>query len=186
MPRTTVPIYRDDDFEKIADCRRKLENAKAEARIIEATTRAGDGDPEAVEDARRLYQEALSEAAERAEMWELESIGNVEFRALLKAHPPRMVTVKTTNADGVESESEQVDPEDALFGVNTETFGRALVEFVDDDDDDIRTVVEPVFENDRERRRRLKRLSEGELNTLWVKAFSLNRAMVRDPKAEAL
>lgn len=189
MPRkTTIPIYDGDDFERLAELRRevaiaerKLEAAKADA--AGAALRLGDGDSVAdaqaeVKRAQDAYDAFVDEAAERAEMWVLHPIGHEEWRELLKAHPPRKVT--TTGADG--KEAEETDPEDAYFGVNTETFPKALLLFVDPEDDEIRTVAEPAFDTTAALRKRVKRLSVGEFETLWVSAYQLNSGAIADPK----
>ena len=180
MPRrTTIPIYEGDDFERLAQLRQEV--AIAERRAREESSgprRMGDdvdqGEPSYVTEAKVAYDAFVDEAAERAEMWVLEAIGHGEYRELLKAHPPRKIG---------EGDDEQDDPEDAEWGVNTETFGHALLTFIDDDDDTIRTVVGPEFPTPAAMRKRIKRLSAGEFQTLWVAAMFLNRQGINDPKA---
>lgn len=169
-PRTSsVVLYHGDDIERIAELRRTAERA---SRLAQAEgARAGDGDDSS--EAWAEYREFIAEASERAEVWRLETIGNAEFRALLREHPPRM-------APG--DEGEVVDDDDAQFGVNIDTFGKALLTFVDPEDPEIRTIAEPASEPV-ELARRLKRLSVGEFDELWVRAFMLNTAGVADPKA---
>lgn len=195
-PRSlTVPIYDGDDFEQITDLHRQVEIAKrneaaARARVAESDEdpRAGDADgSQELRDAiaevktrQAAYEAFVREAADRAEMWVLNPIGHEEYRALLKAHPPRVTT--NTGEDGETTET--VEPEDAAFGVNTETFPKALLMFVDPEDDEIRTIAEPVFASEADRRRRVKRLSAGEFDTLWIRATSLNSGLIADPKAE--
>lgn len=196
-PRSlTVPIYDGDDFEQITDLHRQVEIAKrheaaARLRVAEGggeDLRAGDDDgsqelrdAQAEVKARKdAYEAFVREAADRAEMWVLNPIGHEEYRALLKAHPPR--TTKRVGDDG--NEVEDVNVEDSAFGVNTDTFPKALLMFVDPDDDEIRTIAEPVFASEAERRRRVKRLSAGEFDTLWIRATSLNSGLIADPKAE--
>lgn len=183
-PRTiTVPLYDGDDFERITELRRAVSIAERHAVEAKAsgTARAGDDDGD-VQAAKDEYDEFVAGASERAEMWVLRPIGHEEYRELLKDHAPRKVKVNVTGDDNVEREVEQTDPEDAIFGVNVETFGRALLLFVDPDDDEIRTIAEPVFASEAERRKRLKKLSVGEFDTLWVRAKVLNEGGVVDPK----
>lgn len=183
-PRSvTVPLYDGDDFEEITDLRRAVvvaERQAAEARS-DGTARAGDDDAD-VQAAKDAFDAFVVEAAERAEMWVLTPIGHGEYRELLREHAPRKVTVKSTGDDGVERDVEETHPEDVMFGVNVDTFGRALLSFVDPDDDEVRTVAEPVFASEADRRRRLKRLSAGEFDTLWIRAKSLNEGLIQDPK----
>lgn len=194
MPKATIPIYHDDDFERLAELRmevsiaeRRLKAAQAEAEQADAANlRAGDDVPDGgvqdAKDALHAAQEAFNvfvdEASERAEMWELKPIGHEEFRALLKDHPPRKVM-----AGEGEDRKEITHPEDGPpFNVNTETFPKALLLFVDPEDEDIRTVVAPKFDTEAALRKRVKRLSVGEFETLWTTVFMENKGGVVDPK----
>lgn len=194
MAKATIPIYHDDDFERLADLRREvsiaerhLANAKADAAEDSiGTARAGDDEPdrvreakEALDDARAAFAAFVDEASERAEMWSLKPIGHEEFRRLLKDHPPRKVV------EGEGEDRKEVDhPDDEDWDVNTETFPKALLLFVDPEDDEIRTVVEPKFDSEAAFRRRVKRLSEGEFQSLWVTAYMANKGGVADPKLD--
>lgn len=185
MPRKphtiTVPMYDGDDWERLNDLRRRVSIAEAKARTETAGSvrRVGDDliepddHPDVIE-ARAAYEAFVDEAADRAEMWVLAPIGHGEYRELLKAHPPR------TEKDDEGKES--VHAEDAQHGFNTETFPTALLSFVDEDDDEIRTILEPEFATAAERKRALKRLSSGEFDTLWIRADGLNQKVAIDPK----
>ena len=181
--RTSVVLYHGDDFEKMSELRREVEIAENKARLAElsqSSLRFGDevvtaGD---VKRAREAFTAFVDEAAERAETWVLEAIGHEEFRGLLKAHPPR----KVNEPDGHGGQREVIDPDDEGWNVNTDTFGKALLLFVDPEDDDIRTVIEPDLEP-AALRKRIKRLSKGEFDTLWTTAHALNSGGVADPKA---
>lgn len=174
--QSTVLIYDGGDFERLAELRRLVALAEGKARIAEAsgTARAGDDEGGDVQAARDTYDAFVREAAERAEEWVIEAIGHVEFRDLLTKHPPRT----TLDTDG----SEIVEPDDQPFGVNTLTFPKALLEYVDDEDDEIRTIAQPEFGGEADRRKRLKRLAAGEYDTLWIRALNLNRGVIGDPK----
>jgi hypothetical protein len=171
--KTTIPIYDGDDFERLAELRRAVDIAERNAADA-SPLRLGDEVSSDVQDAKDAYDKFVDEAAERAEEWEIHPIGHEEFRELLKEHPPR----KITGEDGKESDH----PDDAIVGVNSETFGKALLLFVDPEDDDIRTIVKPVFDSQAALRKRLKRLSAGEFDSIWVAAFFLNNGAVSDPK----
>lgn len=189
--KATIPIYHGDDFERMAELRRevdiaerKLDEAKRDAEESTSALRLGDDD-NAVEQAKERLSAArdrfsgfVDEAAERAENWVLRPIGHEEFRQLLKDHPPRKVT--ETGDDGKERET--THSADAGWDVNTETYPKALLTFVDPDDDSIRTVEEP-FESVAALRKRIKRLSAGEFDTMWIRAHMLNNGAVADPKA---
>ena len=184
MPRkTTIPIYDGDDFERLSELRREVEIAERKAASLsDAPRRFGDlpaASSDEVQAAKDAYDAFVDEAAERAEMWVLHPIGHAEFRQLLKDHPPR----KVPEADTDGKSHEVTHPEDAGWEFNVETFPKALLEFIDPDDDDIRTVVEPKFDTVAALRKRLKRLSVGEYDSIWAAAYMLNNGAVADPKA---
>ena len=196
MPKITVPIYADGDRERLRELEAAVEVAKRNAKAAEAaakgvSARGGDTLPtdgleDEVKAAEAAYDAFLDEAAERAEGWGLDHIGFREFRKLLKDHPPRTTT--ETAKDG--STEQKTDPIDALWGVNTEEFPEKLLLFVDPEDSDVRTVVElkqgnvNIAKNAEKLRKRIRRLSEGQFDALWTKAFLLNKAGVNDPKLE--
>lgn len=177
--KATIPIYEGDDFERMAELRREVEIAerKAEADALSrGERRMGDDEPAEpgyVTEARSAFDAFVDEAAERAETWVLEPIGHEEFRTLLAEHLPR----KVKGEDGKESDH----PDDEAFGVNSETFPKALLTYVDPEDEEIRTVAEPRLEP-AALRRRLKRLAAGEYQSMWVVALMLNRQGIVDPK----
>lgn len=191
MPRkVTIPLLDGDDMERLADLRREVdiaerftERARLSAEEPGSTARAGDdlsSDAVAKAEARvqvaqDTYDAFVDEASERAEEWVLTTIGHEEFRTLLREHPPRKVPAEDGNG-------ETTHPDDAGWEVNAETFPKALLTFVDPEDDEIRTVQAP-FESPAALRKRIKRLSAGEFDTIWVAAYSLNNGGVADPKA---
>lgn len=190
MPKATIPIYHDDDFEKLADLRREVDVADrkvdaARQRALEAqfSARAGDDNPDdvrlaeaAAEKARDVFDAFVDEASERAEMWELKPIGHEEFRGLLKDHPPR----KVIDDEGAEAPH----PDDVHWGVNTESFPTALLLFVDPEDSEHRTVVGPKFDTEDLFVKRVRRLSDGEFDTMWTTALMANQGGVADPKSQ--
>jgi len=186
MRKTTIPLYHGDDFEQLGELRRAIEIAERKAEAEQnAPRRAGDDLPAAenLAAARANFSAFVDEATERAEMWVLQPIGHEEFRNLLRDHPPR----KITEPDGEGGEREVTHPEDAelapLINVNTETFPKALLGFVDAEDDEIRTIAEPVFDSPAAMRKRLRRLAAGEFESLWVSAYMINDGTIGDPKA---
>lgn len=196
MPKFTVPIFADNDQERLSELQRAVEFARrrvaaAKQAAAGVSPRGGDAAPDAeaaadLSAAQAAYDEFLDEAAERGESWVLESIGHEEFRDLLKAHPPRMVT--KTAEDG--SATEETHPEDVAWGVDTEKFPKELLLYVDPEDPEIRTVSElkinkrNIAGNAEAMRKRVKRLSEGQFDALWTNAFVLNKAGVKDPKLD--
>ena len=110
----------------------------------------------------------------------MDTIGHEEFRQLLKDHPPRTVT--KTDDEG--KEREETHPDDLIPGdVNTETYPKALLLFVDPEDDEIRTIIKPEFDTQAALRKRVKRLSAGQFDTLWLTAHQMNGGLLADPKA---
>ena len=175
--KVTIPIYDGDDFERMSELRREVMVAerRAEEGVVSKTSaRAGDDEPDYLQEAKDAFDAFVDEAAERAEMWVLNPIGHEEFRELLKAHPPR--TIKS------EDGKEVPDPEDDGWDVDITAFPKALLSFVDPDDEEVRTVVEPKFDTEAQFRRRLKRLSAGEFESIWVAAYMLNNGAISDPK----
>lgn len=201
MPgKATIPIYHGDDFERMAELRREIDIAERKLAAVKqdaeesalSVNRLGDDDSESAKvadakerlaAAKEAFSAFVDEAAGRAENWVLAPIGHQEFRELLKAHPPRVS--KTTDDEGKILET--IIDDDAAFvslgiSVNTETFPRALLTFVDPEDDEIRTVREP-FESEATLRKRIKRLSSGEFETMWLRAYFLNSGTIADPKS---
>lgn len=189
--KTTVPIYDGDDFERLAELRREVEIAERKADEVRkraeqaaSTRRFGDDTEgpvrqaeECVQAAKDAYDAFVDEASERAEMWVLTPLGHEEFRQLIKDHPPRKVTQPGEDDKDVEV----THPDDAGWDVNTETYPKALLLFVDPEDEEHRTVAEP-FESVAALRKRVRRLSAGEFDSMWIRAHMLNNGAVADPK----
>ena len=193
MPKATIPIYHDDDFERLAELRmevsiaeRRYEAAKEKAsESPRGNPRAGDDVPEvdlskwvdALDEAQQAFNDFVDEASERAEMWTLKPIGHEDFVELVAAHPPRKMI------EGEGEERREVDhPADSGWNVDTSSFPKALLLFVDPEDDEHRTIIEPQFDTDAARRKRVKRLSKGEFETMWTTAYMANEGGVSDPK----
>lgn len=179
--RETVNIYADGDLDRLAELLAAV--AVAEARAAQARSgesrRHGDAfdvEDDAVQEAQAAYNAALDEAAERADAWTVDHIGHTEFRELLKAHPPRKVDVEPE--DG-ETAKQVIHPEDEGLGVNMERFPSALLLYVDPDDPEIRTIVDPEDGV----ARKVKRLSLGQFQTLFAAAWRANTGGPLDPKA---
>lgn len=186
----TVTLYQGDDMDRLAQLRRAAEIAANIAQANEGTARMGDDDS-SVADAQRAFDAFVDEAAERALQVRLESIGREFFRDLIAQHPPRMVPKKVAPPAEGESagEPEMVEhDEDAGYGVNTETFGKALLTFrrtVEDGDEPelVATIALPEFKTEAAVRRFVDReLSEGDFDQLWIAAYFLNRSPSSDPK----
>lgn len=181
MPRKTVHIYADGDFEMLAELRQKVAIAERTAEAAERHPRrfgADDATAADVEAAQAAFDAGVDQAAERAEAWILESIGFEEWRDLLAAHPAREIVV----GEGAQAET-VTDPADASWGVNTETFPKALLLWVDPEDPDHRTIQKAGDVDLAGLVRRIRRLSEGQFETLWATAWALNKGGISDPKA---
>lgn len=180
MPRKTINIYAGDDFDRLTELQATVRVAERAALRPTETAREGDDDPDALQAAKDAFDAFVDEAASRAEAWELTSIGHEAWRDLIAAHPPRKV-----DGEG-DDEGKKVDhPEDVGWGFDTETFGKALLLFVDPEDPSHRTVtrlgdaeVGTVLSS------RLRRLSQGQFDTLWITAHQLNTGGVSDPKLQ--
>lgn len=189
MPQATIPILTPADQEHLSHLKRAVQVAQRNAKQNSGVPlRGGDADPnEELEAAKAAYNEYLDEAEERAEKWVLETIGHEEYRELLKDHPPRKVTEQAD--DGTVTEVDH--PDDKDWGVNTETFPKKLLLYVDEEDAEIRTIAD-LKDDDGNNiaadlakiQRRVKRLSMGQFETLWVNAVTLNGVGVTDPKSD--
>lgn len=178
---TTITIYADGDLERLEE----LYLAVVQARLTlqsagkDEAGRFGEDHAEqkaAVDAAEAAYEAFVDEAAERAQAWELDTIGHAAFRQLLRDHPPRMID----NPEPGEGKPAQVaHPDDEEWKVNVETFGEALLLYVDREDPDLRTITEPS----KGVAAAVKRLSLGQFDHLWRTAYNLNRSGVIDPKA---
>lgn len=184
MPRSSVPLYADGDFVKLAELRRNVAIAERNVQLAEekaSTLRFGDEDsPDAkaadLQAAEDAYDEFIDEAAERAEEWIVESIGHEEWRKLLADHPPRKVPAAGTDGGEVDH------PEDAGWGFNVETFGKALLLFVDPEDPEHRTIQKAGDIDLGRLALRVRRLSAGQFESLWAVAYQLNSGGITDPK----
>lgn len=175
----TITIYADGDLERLGELRlnvaiaeREAEEAKTEAR------RYGDdvtAETQTVAEAKAEYDAFLDVAAERADAWVVDHIGHAEFRDLVKAHPVRKVDGES-GPDG--TPTQVTHPDDEPFGVNVETFAKALLLYVDPEDPEIRTIKEPAENVPR----LVKRLSMGQFETLWIAAYQENVGGPMDPK----
>lgn len=163
-PRTaTIVLYQGDDMARLAELARAKEQAAG-------GNRADDGAIEAA-----AFEAFLTEAAERAVEVVLQSIGRRRWRDLVMEHPPRMVDSEPDD----EGKTHLIEHDDDVqWGVNTETFPRALLMFVDGDH---RTIAEPdlgddlaEFVDDE--------LAEGDFERAWIAAFQLNASPSINPK----
>jgi hypothetical protein len=183
-PRTTtVVIYQGDDLEHLAELHRAVVRAEAvaEAAVADAKTaaksplRTGDeapstqGEAGAVKAAQEAYNAYVDEAAERAIVVRLSTIGR-RFRSLLAEHPAR-----THEVDG---KPETVE-DDEVYGVNTETFPLALLAF---SNNGARTTSLDPAVSDADLAAFLDEVPDGDFETLWQTAYWLNRARGSDPK----
>jgi hypothetical protein len=180
-PRSaTKVLYQGDDMARLAELARAVSIAKRQAEEHTGAERGGDTFTGAVTEAQRAYDEAVDEAATRAIEVTFQSIGRRRFAEIVEKHPPRMVPKK--DETGAEVEGVEVeDPNDESWGVNTETFPRALLTFRDGD---YVTLAEPKFGSAREVEDFIDdELAEGDYDELWIAALMLNRSPSADPKA---
>lgn len=166
-PRTArFVLYQGDDMAVLAELKRAADHASSEP-----NPRGGGAGVEET----AAYEAFLDEAAERAVEIVLQAIGRRRWRDLVVAHPPRMVESEPDD----EGKTRQVEHDDDVqWGVNTETFPRALLTFVDGD---YRTIVDPDLGDDLEAFID-DELAEGDFEKFWIAAFQLNASPSRDPK----
>lgn len=192
-PRSwAIPIYQGDDAERLADLRmavaiaeRQLEQKRGlldsqqdrARRVGDPVAVTSDEIAEAESEVKAkqdAYDAGIDQAAERAVEVRGQSIGSRRFRDLVAAHPARMVP----NEQG-----EAVPHEDDDLGVNEETFPLALLEYVDADDPEIRTITTPEFKGPKDTRAFFEdHVSDGDLEKIWRAAYWGNRAPGTDPK----
>lgn len=179
-PRSaTKVLYQGDDMARLSELKRKVDHAK---RVTEeSASRLGDDFEAAVTTAQSEYDEFVNQAAERAVEVVVNTIGRRRFVELVEKHPPREVDSEPDE----KGETRKVEhPDDQGYGVNTETFGRALLTFRDGD---YVTLAEPKFSSVREAEDFVDdELSEGDYEELWLLAYFLNRGPSSDPKAFAV
>lgn len=191
-PRTApVVLYQGDDEEHIYELRTQLIIAQADLTgALQRTSGSPKrlGEPEGGADVEKLrgavdaaqveLDTFIDQAAGRAEEFRVQAIGRSAFRDLRHAHPARKVS---ETIDG--EERLVVHPDDQQWAVNTDTFGRALLAFVDRDDDDHRTLVAPVLTEQQLTKLLDRELAEGNFVKLWQTAYGLNASVGADPKA---
>jgi hypothetical protein len=191
MPRKTVALFDGDDYERLTELRaavavgeRKVLAAKLNGLTVGLSARLGDDEPSAtdedaaeLEEAKAAYDAFMDEAADRAESWVVQSIGHEAWRELVTAHPPR----KITEGEG-DAAKEVTHPEDEQFDLNTESFPKAILLFADADDADHRTILKAGGTDLARIGTRLKRLSIGQIDSLWLAAWTLNTGAAIDPK----
>lgn len=176
-PRTaTVPIYDGDDLHRLGELRRAADHAErvvaAQDKARRGAARVGDDDEpseaaQALTAARNAYDAFVDEASDRATFVDLQALPRRKFRNLMATHPPR-----------------KDNDEDAAWGVNMETFGDALLAYVDEESSDVRTVVAPAFQTKADLEAFLDVISDGDFSDLFNVAYELNRAPSSDPKAQ--
>lgn len=202
---TTVTLYQGDDMDRLAHLKRAVDIAERLAQQ-DGNARAGDESVDENEDvkaARDAFDAFVDDAAGRALSVELHSIGNLNFVNLVAAHPPRRVAVevepvlmeRALGEDEAQpipqlpSAPKMVDhDDDAWCGVDTTTFPRALLTFIEadvpDDEEPARTIASPEFPTPTKLARFVDReLAEGDFEQIWITAYHLNRNPSADPKA---
>jgi len=163
-PRTaSVVVYQGDDIERLSELHRKAQTARRTAEAAFGTPlRTGDAvAPKGALVAEEVaYNEAVSEAADRAIVIEVEALKRARFRSLLAEHPPR-----------------ETDEDDKAYGVNVDSFGQPfLVESV------TRAGVGERDFTPGQTRDLIEDLPEGDFDRLFATAYWLNRAPGADPK----
>jgi hypothetical protein len=168
-PRTaTVVLYQGDDMATLSELKRAADHAMANG------TRTDDGADEKI-----AYDAFVDKAAERAVEVVIQSIGPRRWQDLVLAHPPRMVESEPDD----EGRTRMVEHDDDLDGVDTSTFPRALLTYVDPEKPHFRTIIGPEFADEADLAEFVDdEIAQGDFERLWQLAFQLNTARGRDPK----
>lgn len=158
-PRTeTIVILQGDDEEQLRKLRAYRDSLKPGQRKPGAVVLLSDNPEGDYREAVQAAADFAEEATGRAIKIVLRSIGRKAWRDLVAAHPPR---------DGNDGDRER--------GVNTETFGYAIV---------CACMGSPLFESDKARDEFLDSITEADYGDLEQIAWSLNRGRSSDPKAD--
>lgn len=173
--QATLVLYHGDDMNTLAELKRAADHAATGNRK----------DAGAAEQA--AFDAFLDEATQRAVEVVLQSIGRRRWRDIVAAHPPRMVESEPDD----KGKTRMVEHDDDLqWGVNTETFPRALLTYVDRDwsgDDEAerpRTIVAPEFADAEDLASFIDdEVPDGDVERMWLMAFALNADPGRSPKA---
>lgn len=151
-PRSTeVLLFQGADYEQFQELLAAVERANAPV-----NRRVGDS--QGVKDAADAYDAFVAEAAERAAVVRLRSVGHRKWRELLAAHPPR-----------------DDNPVDAARGFNTDTLGDDLVPA---------SLASEDFADDNERDEFLDMLPSADWMRVYAAALSLNEDTGPDPKVQ--
>lgn len=172
----TVPLHQGDDHERI-------ETLKAE--LMKATSAVGSperlmSDRSPIEVAEE-YDAFVAEADGRAFKVRVEPMLRKPFRDLEAAHPPRTKRVTTTDAEGSERTTDEVDERD-LIGFNIDTMADPLtvasVAYVETPDGH-------RIERPAEVERFLDGLADPEFSLIFSAAVEVNTQARTFPKAGA-
>lgn len=190
----SFPLYQEDDQARMAELKAALDNA--ERKVAEQETkvstaaRLGDDAPspdalrQAADAAQQRLHDFITEVAERTFEVKWRAIGSRRYRDLRLAHPPRMVTKTVGEGDDAKT-TEVVHEDDDGWGVNMDTFARALLAYCDAEDR-IATIVEPEFESQDDRERFIDdEMSDGEVLQLFIQVIEANQGGTISPKALA-
>ena len=149
----SVYIWQGDDLARIKELRARAE----EAAKAEATGPRLMGEKSEAREFAEEHDEFVAEAKARAIKVTIREVGRRRWRELMNEHPPRP-----------DNES------DAQLGVNEDSFSEALVRA---------SIIEPMFPTVEELDEFVDNLNAGVFDQLYVRAFTLNRSGVVDPKA---
>lgn len=180
----SFPLYQEEDQSRMAELSAALEHAERKAKEQAGSARLGDADT-SVATAKQELHDFITEVAERTFEVKWRTIGSRRYRDLRLAHPPRMVTVTVGEGEDAKT-AEVVHEDDEGWGVNMDTFARALVAYRDEDDPSIATIVEPEFESQADREKFIDdELSDGELLQLFIQVIEANQGGTINPKVLA-
>lgn len=167
------------DRVRLAELREDLSsvvNTASAMAMADAPQTMDEDAPEAeLRAAAAAIDEFVTEAKSRARVVRMIALPRRKWRALKDAHPVRMVTTKTTDAEGVESSTEKPNEADERHGFNVESIADELVA----------ECLDPsAFDTPGQRADFLDDLSEPDFDTLYGAALRVNIGGFAPPKAE--
>lgn len=159
------------DRVRLAELREDLSSVvnTASAMAMADAPQTMDEDPSTeLRAAAAAIDEFVTEAKTRARVVRMVALPRRKWRAMKDAHPVRMVTTKTTDAEGVEKSTEKPNEADEQYGFNVESIADDLVE-------QCASAVDSDF---------IESLSEPDFDTLYAAALRVNVGGFAPPKAE--
>lgn len=169
-----VVLFQGGDLARIDELMADVANAIAMAEQGGPKT-LDETDDEAAKAAKR-HDKFVAEATKRAVTVQCQVLNRRRWRSLLAEHPPRKKVEKVKDEDtGETTEEEVTEPDDRVYGFNTETMA----------DDLVPAAIAPgQFDTPADRDEFLDGLSDRQFSKLYSAAVKHNWGGLPDPKAD--